>query len=203
MPEGIYPYTVTKDGYNQYNSTINVETDDINEEVALLPNTIETYEVIFSVMNQADSSPINDAQITTNNQIIITDTNGFASINLPDGDYDYSVVADGFENYSNSFSVNGESVNVEVLLNDATFVNSLLENGITIYPNPTNGMINFESDGYNIKKLTIFDVTGKTLIKRTEIQQNEIIDLSSFENGIYIISIQTDNEIFTTKIIKD
>ncbi|MCD4794929.1 MAG: T9SS type A sorting domain-containing protein [Bacteroidales bacterium] len=34
-------------------------------------------------------------------------------------------------------------------------------------------------------------------------QQNKTIDLSDFESGIYIISIQTDRKIFTRKVVKE
>ena len=74
---------------------------------------------------------------------------------------------------------------------------------LSIYPNPTNGITNFEFANNNIQKLTISDITGKTIIEKVNIQQNEMIDLSSFKSGIYIIKIQTDNEIFTTKIVKE
>jgi len=70
------------------------------------------------------------------------------------------------------------------------------------FPNPTDGILNLEFKDNNIQKLIISDITGNELILKTEIQQNEQIDLSSFDRGIYIVSIQTDNEIFTTKIIK-
>ena len=40
-------------------------------------------------------------------------------------------------------------------------------------------------------------------IVKTEIQPNETINLSQLEDGVYIISIQTDNGIFTTKIVKE
>jgi hypothetical protein len=72
-----------------------------------------------------------------------------------------------------------------------------------IYPNPTNGVINFEFANNNIQKLTISDIIGKQIIVKSEIKQNETINLSHIESGIYVISIQTDKEIFTTKIIKD
>jgi len=74
---------------------------------------------------------------------------------------------------------------------------------INIYPNPTNGIVNFEFAETNIQKLTISDITGKQIIEKTKLQQNEQIDLSNFESGIYLISIQTDKEIFTKKIIKE
>ena len=49
----------------------------------------------------------------------------------------------------------------------------------------------------------ISDITGKKLIEEPAIQQVEIIDLSFYKSGIYIISIHTDKEILTSKIIKE
>jgi len=43
----------------------------------------------------------------------------------------------------------------------------------------------------------------KEIFNKTAIQQNETIDLIGYESGIYIISIQTDENIFTTKILKE
>ncbi len=90
----------------------------------------------------------------------------------------------------------------EVTVNEYTDIENLRQNGISIYPNPTNGIINIETGNNNIQNIKISDITGKTLIKKSDIQQNEAIDLSELESGIYIISIQTDKNIFTTKIIK-
>ena len=74
---------------------------------------------------------------------------------------------------------------------------------VLLFPNPTRGTINIKYINSCIQKITISDLIGKTLIEKTEIQQNETIDLSNFETGIYIICIQTDKEIFTTKIVKE
>ena len=91
----------------------------------------------------------------------------------------------------------------DVQVNAFVGIETLQQKGISIYPNPTNGNVNFEFANNNIQKITISDMTGKTIVEKDNIQQNEMIDLSSFENGIYIIKIQTDNEIFTTKIVKE
>jgi len=74
---------------------------------------------------------------------------------------------------------------------------------LSIMPNPTNGIINLDFADNNIQKLVVYDMSGKMIIEKAEIQQTQSIDLSSFKNGIYIISIQTDNEVFTSKIIKE
>ena len=72
----------------------------------------------------------------------------------------------------------------------------------SVYPNPTSGIITLEFTNDNFQKFTVSEITGKQIIEKTQIQQNEIVDLLNFESGIYIISIQTDKEIFTTKIVK-
>jgi len=72
-----------------------------------------------------------------------------------------------------------------------------------IWPNPTSRMINLDLSTNNIQKLTISDLTGKQIIEKTELQRNETIDLSGFENGIYLVSIHTGDEVITRKIIKD
>ncbi len=90
-----------------------------------------------------------------------------------------------------------------ITVNEFSNIQILQQNGISIYPNPTNGIINFEFANNNIQQIVIFDITGKQIIEKTAISQNAMIDLSSFESGIYIVKIQTDNEIFTTKIVKE
>ncbi len=84
-----------------------------------------------------------------------------------------------------------------------TSVKTLQQKGISIYPNPTTGMVYFDFANNNIQQVTISDITGNQIMEKTQIQQNETIDISGFENGIYIISIQTDEEIFTLRIVKE
>ena len=84
-----------------------------------------------------------------------------------------------------------------------TGIETLKQTGFSIFPNPTSGMLHLEFADNNIQKIVISDIAGKQLIEKSEIQQNETIDLSGFENGIYILSIQTDKEMFSTKIVKE
>ncbi len=81
-------------------------------------------------------------------------------------------------------------------------VNENYLSNIKLFPNPTNGIINFKFANNNVRKLSISDITGKTIIEKMTIKRNEMIDLSSFERGIYIIKVQTDEKIFNTKIVK-
>lgn len=46
----------------------------------------------------------------------------------------------------------------------------------------------------SIKKLTIYDIQGKLLIEKSELQKTETIDVSNFDSGVLIIGIQTITE---------
>lgn len=91
---------------------------------------------------------------------------------------------------------------VRIFKMSPTIVLDISTNGISIYPNPTTGIINIDNAKNNIQGLTISEITGKQIIKKNEIQLNESIDLSGFENGIYLLNIQTENETYKTRIIK-
>jgi|GEM_PF-2338333 len=71
-------------------------------------------------------------------------------------------------------------------------------NTILIYPNPFSDILNVK-DVY-AKRIEITDLYGK--IVRTEIHNLQSIDLSSLKPGSYLISIFTDKNKWTRKIIK-
>ncbi|MDG2369092.1 MAG: T9SS type A sorting domain-containing protein, partial [Flavobacteriales bacterium] len=63
--------------------------------------------------------------------------------------------------------------------------------GFNVYPNPSN--YQFTIDLGTERGLTyIFDLNGR-VVAQFEINGSKIIDVSSWENGIYIISLQFDN----------
>ena len=86
---------------------------------------------------------------------------------------------------------------------DVTFVSGTgilsLENVFNIYPNPTNDVVNIDAKGNNqYLSATVYDIFGKLLVKT----KNTKISLNKFENGVYILEINTPTNTFTTRIIK-
>jgi hypothetical protein len=73
-----------------------------------------------------------------------------------------------------------------------------LSSAISIYPNPTTAFIQVESP-INIDFIEIYGADGKLM----QIVENaNQIDLSTYEKGLYLLKIQTDQGIRTKKIIK-
>ncbi len=70
-----------------------------------------------------------------------------------------------------------------------------------IYPNPTNGLFNIESQLE--LNYSIYDYSGKEIITGKKVGNIQLLDLSNFKSGIYLIKLYNDQEQFITKIIKD
>ncbi len=85
---------------------------------------------------------------------------------------------------------------------DALDVKDISNNGLTIYPNPTKDIFSINTNN-KIESIKVYDVFGKIILEKTVVNQKETIDLSSYNNGIYIIRVQADKNIITSKIVKD
>ncbi len=77
---------------------------------------------------------------------------------------------------------------------------------IKAYPNPTNGILNFNfSDQKHQKVLySITDMQGRKMIPLTKLREGErSISLESYPSGIYILKLQIDDRTTTDLIIKE
>ena len=75
------------------------------------------------------------------------------------------------------------------------------QNVLSIYPNPTNSLLNiqFESN-IIIDKITITDLSGKTIVVQS---QNNQINIENLSSGIYFIQAFSNENIYTAKFIKE
>jgi len=80
---------------------------------------------------------------------------------------------------------------------------SLKENVLTLFPNPSADFINVLS-AKNIEKLEITDVTGKLLIEAFPSKSNFVINIHELANSIYFAKMKTtDGSIITKRFIKN
>jgi hypothetical protein len=75
------------------------------------------------------------------------------------------------------------------------------EIGLAIYPNPSIEKIYLNFDGYQ-GYVSIDDISGKSLISDRLINSGDEIDISNFENGLYITTVKVNEKILVTKFLK-
>ncbi|MBO7528416.1 MAG: C10 family peptidase [Bacteroidales bacterium] len=78
-----------------------------------------------------------------------------------------------------------------------TSVAEVSENNVSLYPNPTDGIVNIGSTG--TMTISVMNMLGQKVFETTA-TDNANIDLSGFESGIYMVRIETENGIKTEKV---
>jgi hypothetical protein len=71
-----------------------------------------------------------------------------------------------------------------------------------IYPNPSNGLLKIETKQPGQHYIEIISLNGQLLYTDKMEGPNHQIDLSSFEKGLYFITVRSRNYVRTEKIIK-
>ena len=76
---------------------------------------------------------------------------------------------------------------------------------VTIYPNPTQGLLKIDIDNMpenNQSSIRIYDINGKMLLLKSNVENSTEIDLSSQSSGVYLLKINLSGKTTTWKIIK-
>ena len=76
---------------------------------------------------------------------------------------------------------------------------TLAVKSISIYPNPTTGDLTIAL-GENVANVTITDVIGK-VISSQKASGDLFVDVSSYNTGIYLVNIVTENDSYTEKVV--
>jgi hypothetical protein len=76
-------------------------------------------------------------------------------------------------------------------------------NFISVAPNPVSDKLKINSANGKISTIQLWSVNGKLFDTYNLNNQQFELDMSNFENGLYLLQIQTDSESFVKKIIKN
>ena len=82
-----------------------------------------------------------------------------------------------------------------------TYIHTYKE-AILMYPNPANQSVTIDlsQSTENLSEIVFFDIVGKKVKVTNALGENQIsIDVSDLSKGVYLIEIQTENKIKTTK----
>ena len=100
---------------------------------------------------------------------------------------------------------NNNSINTIEKITDETINLVKIARGFSIYPNPSSSTIDIKMKDSQFKKVSITTIDGKMVYERNvEPTDTTQIDVSRYANGVYIITITSeDGELLTEKLIKN
>jgi hypothetical protein len=95
-----------------------------------------------------------------------------------------------------------KSIAIRVLYDsNLSGLNTLTEEGLVVYPNPTSSILNLEGL-HTTDKVQLLDLQGKLILSGN--QQSKSLDISTLEKGVYLLRVSREGKhIQTVKILKD
>ncbi|MBS4056639.1 MAG: carbohydrate-binding protein [Bacteroidales bacterium] len=166
------------------------------------------YTITFRVASQYDNGRVTvkvaAANVfTTLKTISFTGTGGWqqwenqsTQISLQSGNYRLRLYSAAGEYNLNWFEISKASA----------IVDQVLQNTLQLYPNPGNGRFTLEAEiePNASVQLAVCDVQGRIVWSKNVTASghlNEIIDLSSYSSGLYILQVVTPNGVASTKLL--
>ncbi|WP_045474955.1 aryl-sulfate sulfotransferase [Winogradskyella sp. PG-2] len=122
-----------------------------------------------------------------------TGTGSFRAHRYPEDYVGFNGVT--FNNTGIIENVNSISQNCANLLS----VDDAFFNDLKVYPNPTDGIVNFNFNN-QIDHIQVYDLAGKIVLSKIDAQS---INLENLENGLYLIRISTEGNSEMIKIVKN
>ena len=121
---GQYEMRVMKEGYQEYNETIDIVGEKPNcilVELDAIP-----YEVKFTVLDSENDMVIPNATVSINESTYLTDEHGVVIISLPNGTFTYTVFRSGYMSYSDFIVVDDAPISKIIKLNKAFYTLKLI-----------------------------------------------------------------------------
>ncbi len=155
--------------------------------------TLVTNNFTVSLSNNSDTINFSDVVISATDNCNLSDTILSKSIFTIDDLGEEFIDVTVIDEYGNETT---QQVTLTI-----TGIEDILNDQLLLYPNPTKDKIKIES-GIQINRLKVMDLAGKIILDKSNIGRTGIINLAGVKNGIYIVQIQTDDNILHYKILK-
>ena len=78
-----------------------------------------------------------------------------------------------------------------------------LNNSVTLFPNPTSGVVQIKNEELRIKNLEVYDVYGKLLNVMSVNDHTADLDLSGYAKGTYFVRVITEKGVVTKRVVKN
>jgi len=143
-------------------------------------------------LNNIDASSIDDLEIWVNESLSTCDVQSICDyLAAPSGTvviHDNAPGCNSIEEVQDSCEAHAGYIDIGVI-----------ENGITIYPNPACQELNISKEGYTIDEVTIYTLTGQQIIQKRP--ANGTVDISDLQPGMYIVEVTVENTRIRQKLL--
>lgn len=149
--------------------------------------TVSTPNGTFTDVLRIKSTDTETSETWINDVLISTETVTYVTYDWYHGSSKYPVVSIDYDpEYPEDTSITYFSV--------STGTNEMESNAVSVCPNPANDMVKINTTDYHVgNKMNILNSNGMVVFSTTIQDNNLIVPVSDFNNGLYFIVIATEN----------
>ena len=94
--------------------------------------------------------------------------------------------------------------NVGVDVTNTTGIDDIEPTTASVYPNPSNDVVNVSLDKGQLLKIELFSMTGRLIFKKDLNSRTYALNISDYPSGVYLVRVfNQNNDIVNTKILKE
>ena len=197
LPAGDHTYTVSAWHYSSANGDLTASREMTEPVLLELGKT-----VTFTVTDGA--SPIKNARITLEQEVLKTDAAGKASTLLGAGRYHYKVAKGGYETKEGSLLMKDEDMAIAVVL--TKMVTSVGDDSalgrVQAMPNPFTAELVI-TEALGVERVTLFNALGNAVYSRVlEGQARASIPTENLPAGTYLLRLEGAGKYRTLRLVK-
>ena len=72
---------------------------------------------------------------------------------------------------------------------------------ISVYPNPGSGRFYIKSEESGALQVSVMNLTGQIVLSQRMEGDQDVVEMSSYPAGTYLMKVETDNGVYVTKIV--
>ena len=78
-----------------------------------------------------------------------------------------------------------------------------LDNSVTVFPNPTTGVVQIKNGEWRMENVEVYDAYGKLLYEMNVNDHTANLDLSGYAKGTYFVRVTTEKGVVTKRVVKN
>ena len=77
-----------------------------------------------------------------------------------------------------------------------------VDSNVNLYPIPTNGTLNIDLNNLTNVSVSVYDINGRVILNKDLSGNENSVDLSNFQTGIYLFKIKSSEGEINKKVVK-
>ena len=185
-------FTTDEEQQDTCEAPTNVTASDVTENSAIISwtqpdNTATSWDVQYK---ESAASAWNTVT-TSNNPHTLTGL-------TPETSYEVQVIA---------HCTNGQTSDPSSIIHFTTLTDGIddytLDNTVTVYPNPTSGVVQIKNEEWGMENVEVYDVFGKLLNVMSVNDHTATLDLGGYAKGTYFVRVTTEKGVVTKRVVKN